>query len=244
MVGGGDVGGCVGDGFGGVFVASRVVLGRHRRGAYEIAMPRPNDASGSGVIDVTGVWSIGVLTRVNGKGEVVYASSYFNGIAGADAGWGEMTFLGELFPQAKQVAFAEFYYHGQGYDVGFDTEFIPVDDETPFRTKAKNVIALSQLLIERHGGEVPHTHAELQDLPGVGRKTANVVLGNAFGIQAGMPVSVQIHPYGSGAVEIFPAFRIDEVRSFALFDDEGCLLLPLLHLRKRMPQVGVIPGRE
>lgn len=55
------------------------------------------------------------------------------------AGWGEMTFLGELFPQAKQVAFAEFYYHGQGYDVGFDTEFIPVDDETPFRTKAKNL---------------------------------------------------------------------------------------------------------
>ena len=50
-----------------------------------------------------------------------------------------------------------------------------------FRMKAKNVIALSQLLIERHGGEVPHTHAELQELPGVGRKTANVVLNTAFG---------------------------------------------------------------
>lgn len=55
------------------------------------------------------------------------------------AGWGEMTFLGELFPQARQVAFAEFYYHGSGYDVGFDTEFIPLDDESPFRTKAKNL---------------------------------------------------------------------------------------------------------
>src|SRR5215204_4305584 len=43
-----------------------------------------------------------------------------------------------------------------------------------FRMKAKNVIALSKLLIERHGGEVPHTHEELQALPGVGRKTANV----------------------------------------------------------------------
>jgi endonuclease-3 len=50
-----------------------------------------------------------------------------------------------------------------------------------FRTKAKNVIALSKLLIERHGGEVPHTHEELQALPGVGRKTANVILNTAFG---------------------------------------------------------------
>jgi endonuclease-3 len=50
-----------------------------------------------------------------------------------------------------------------------------------FNTKAKNVIALSQLLLERHGGEVPRTHAELQALPGVGRKTANVVLNVAFG---------------------------------------------------------------
>ena len=50
-----------------------------------------------------------------------------------------------------------------------------------FNTKAKNVIALSKLLLERHGGEVPRTHAELQALPGVGRKTANVVLNVAFG---------------------------------------------------------------
>lgn len=50
-----------------------------------------------------------------------------------------------------------------------------------FRGKAKNVIALSQLLIERHGGEVPATRAELEALPGVGRKTANVVLNMWFG---------------------------------------------------------------
>jgi endonuclease-3 len=50
-----------------------------------------------------------------------------------------------------------------------------------FRTKAKNVMALSRLLVERHGGEVPRTHDELQALPGVGRKTANVVLNVAFG---------------------------------------------------------------
>lgn len=50
-----------------------------------------------------------------------------------------------------------------------------------FNTKAKNVIALSQALIERHGGEVPRTREELEALPGVGRKTANVVLNTAFG---------------------------------------------------------------
>jgi len=50
-----------------------------------------------------------------------------------------------------------------------------------FRTKAKNVIELSRLLIERHGGEVPADRAALEALPGVGRKTANVVLNVAFG---------------------------------------------------------------
>ncbi len=49
-----------------------------------------------------------------------------------------------------------------------------------FNTKAKNVIALSRLLIERHGGEVPRDRTALEALPGVGRKTANVVLNIAF----------------------------------------------------------------
>jgi len=50
-----------------------------------------------------------------------------------------------------------------------------------YRNKAKNVVALSQLLIERHGGEVPAEREALEQLPGVGRKTANVVLNVAFG---------------------------------------------------------------
>jgi endonuclease-3 len=50
-----------------------------------------------------------------------------------------------------------------------------------FRTKAKNVIALSRQLIEQHGGQVPRDRAALEALPGVGRKTANVVLNVAFG---------------------------------------------------------------
>jgi endonuclease III len=50
-----------------------------------------------------------------------------------------------------------------------------------YRTKAKNVIALSQQLIAQHGGRVPHDREALEALPGVGRKTANVVLNIAFG---------------------------------------------------------------
>ena len=50
-----------------------------------------------------------------------------------------------------------------------------------YRTKAKNLIALSRMLVERHGGEVPATREALEALPGVGRKTANVVLNVAFG---------------------------------------------------------------
>ncbi|MET0182885.1 MAG: endonuclease III [Caulobacterales bacterium] len=50
-----------------------------------------------------------------------------------------------------------------------------------WRNKAKNVIALSEALIEKHGGKVPHDRDALEALPGVGRKTANVVLSEAFG---------------------------------------------------------------
>ncbi|PWK85229.1 endonuclease III [Fulvimonas soli] len=50
-----------------------------------------------------------------------------------------------------------------------------------YNAKAKNVVALSRILIERYGGEVPRTREALEALPGVGRKTANVVLNTAFG---------------------------------------------------------------
>src|SRR5262245_17232798 len=50
-----------------------------------------------------------------------------------------------------------------------------------YRTKAKNLVVLSKLLIERHGGAVPQTREQLEELPGVGRKTASVVLNTAFG---------------------------------------------------------------
>jgi endonuclease-3 len=60
-----------------------------------------------------------------------------------------------------------------------------------YRTKAKNAIATCRLLIEQHGGEVPRTREALEALPGVGRKTANVVLNTAFG-QPTMAVDTHI----------------------------------------------------
>ena len=61
-----------------------------------------------------------------------------------------------------------------------------------FRNKAKSIMGASQAILERHAGEVPKTIDELTALPGVGRKTANVVLGNAFGIDEGIVVDTHV----------------------------------------------------
>ena len=60
------------------------------------------------------------------------------------------------------------------------------------RTKAKNVKRLAELLLERHGGEVPRSFAALEALPGVGHKTASVVMAQAFDVPA-FPVDTHIH---------------------------------------------------
>jgi endonuclease III len=61
-----------------------------------------------------------------------------------------------------------------------------------YRNKAKNTKACCQSLVEKHGGNVPKTMEELIELGGVGRKTANVVLGNAFGINVGVVVDTHV----------------------------------------------------
>jgi endonuclease-3 len=61
-----------------------------------------------------------------------------------------------------------------------------------YRNKAKNIKAAAQTLIEKHGGKVPRTMEELTGLAGVGRKTANVVLGNAFGVNVGVVVDTHV----------------------------------------------------
>ncbi len=61
-----------------------------------------------------------------------------------------------------------------------------------YRNKARALQGMARALLERHGGEVPRTMAELIALPGVGRKTANVVLGNAFGSDEGIVVDTHV----------------------------------------------------
>lgn len=61
-----------------------------------------------------------------------------------------------------------------------------------YRNKAKNIRAMGQALVERHGGEVPSTLDELAAIPGAGRKTANVVLGNAFSKYEGVVVDTHV----------------------------------------------------
>ena len=61
-----------------------------------------------------------------------------------------------------------------------------------YRSKAKNIKAAAQSIVEKHGGEVPRTMEELVELGGVGRKTANVVLGNAFDTNVGVVVDTHV----------------------------------------------------
>jgi len=78
-----------------------------------------------------------------------------------------------------------------------------------FRNKAKNVIALSHQLIKQHGGVVPHDRAALEALPGVGRKTANVVLNTAFGEPT---IAVDTHIFRlSNRTGLAPAKNVVEV---------------------------------
>ena len=80
-----------------------------------------------------------------------------------------------------------------------------------FNTKAKNVIALSKELIDRFGGEVPRTREELQSLPGVGRKTANVVLNTAFGEET---FAVDTHVFRvCNRTGLAPGKTVDEVEA-------------------------------
>jgi endonuclease-3 len=80
-----------------------------------------------------------------------------------------------------------------------------------FNTKAKNVIALSQALIDNFGGEVPRTREELQSLPGVGRKTANVVMNTAFGEET---FAVDTHVFRVGnRTGLAPGKTPDEVEA-------------------------------
>jgi endonuclease-3 len=89
--------------------------------------------------------------------------------------------LFERFPDARALAQAdlaevESLIHSTGF----------------FRSKAKNLVGMSSQVVEQHGGEIPRDLESLTALAGVGRKTANVVMGNAFGIASGVVVDTHV----------------------------------------------------
>jgi endonuclease-3 len=87
-----------------------------------------------------------------------------------------------------------------------------------FKAKARSLIGMGRALCERHGGEVPRTVEELTELPGVGRKTANVVLGNAFGIPA---LAVDTH-----VARVSQRLGLTRAEDASLIHDELCAVIP------------------
>jgi endonuclease III len=85
--------------------------------------------------------------------------------------------------KATRALFAAVHTAQQMIDLGEEGLREHIKTIGLFNTKAKNVIALSQMLVDEFGGEVPQTREELVRLPGVGRKTANVVMNCAFGAE-------------------------------------------------------------
>jgi endonuclease III len=94
-------------------------------------------------------------------------------------------------------------------DLGIDELKSYISTIGLYNTKAKNVIATCQILVDQYGGDVPHSREALEALPGVGRKTANVVLNTAFGDPT---VAVDTHIFRvSNRTKIAPGKDVDEV---------------------------------
>jgi len=79
-----------------------------------------------------------------------------------------------------------------------------------FRNKARSLVRMATAVVEDHGGELPRTMKELAALPGVGRKTANVILGNAFGIDEGVVVDTHVKRL-SGRLGFSPETNPDKI---------------------------------
>ena len=98
-----------------------------------------------------------------------------------------------------------------------------------FRSKAKSVIGMAGAITDYHGGRVPRTMAELVTLPGVGRKTANVVLGNAYGVDEGIVVDTHVARLSQrlGLTKHTDPAKIEQ-DLMRLFPREGWTMLPHL----------------
>ena len=111
--------------------------------------------------------------------------------------------------RATEALFAAVSTPQQMLDLGEDALLDHVKTIGLFRQKAKNVMKLSRILVEDYAGEVPSSRAALMSLPGVGRKTANVVLNSVFGVPA-QAVDTHIFRVGN-RTRIAPGRDVDEV---------------------------------
>ncbi len=93
--------------------------------------------------------------------------------------------------------------------------------------KAKNILEVSRILVERFHGEVPGTREELESLPGVGRKTANVVLSNAFGLPV-MPVDTHVHRV-SNRIGLVQTTKVEETERELMNIIPEAWVLPFHH---------------
>ena len=106
-----------------------------------------------------------------------------------------------------------------------------------YRNKARSLQGMARALLERHGGKVPRTMAELVALPGVGRKTANVVLGNAFGVDEGIVVDTHVRRVSNrlGLTEEKDPEKIEQVLLRVVPEEDRTVFshLLILHGRRR-----------
>jgi endonuclease-3 len=104
-----------------------------------------------------------------------------------------------------------------------------------FRNKAKSLIGMAQAVVADHGGRIPKTMDELHALPGVGRKTANVVLGNAYGINAGVTVDTHVTRLSNllGLTTHSDAVKIEQDLMQLVPQDDWTLVSHLLILHGR-----------
>ncbi len=135
----------------------------------------------------------------------------------------------ELFQKYRT---AEDYAHAAPAEFENDIKRIGL-----FRAKAKNIQACCRALIEKHGGEVPRTMDELTALGGVGRKTANVVLGNAFNLNVGVVVDTHVGRLSNrlGLTKQTSAEKVEIELQKLVPQEQWCLFSHLLiwHGRRR-----------
>ena len=116
------------------------------------------------------------LIRANaalGMARAIKARGFDPAVIVGHPGWGETVLLDEVFPNARQVIFSEFFYRGRGLDIDFDTEFFPLTDEAVLRGKAKN--AVMTLALSDADAIVCPTEFQASTLPPVFRPRVRII---------------------------------------------------------------------